>query len=55
MINKDFTIFPAIHLKNGEVVGFTQGDIENSVVFHADPLACAQHWIDQGADTPDRG
>ena len=49
MIYKDFTIFPAIHLKNGEVVGFTQGDIKNSVVFHSDPVACAQHWIDQGA------
>jgi phosphoribosylformimino-5-aminoimidazole carboxamide ribotide isomerase len=49
MKNKDFTIFPAIHLKNGEVVGFNNGDIKNSVVFHTDPLACAQHWIDEGA------
>ena len=45
----NFTIFPAIHLRNGEVVRFTQGDIENPVVFHTDPLACAQQWIDQGA------
>ena len=49
MNNNDFTIFPAIHLRNGEVVRFAQGDINNPVVFHTDPLACAQQWIDQGA------
>ncbi len=45
----DFTIFPAIHLRNGEVVRFTRGDIRNPVVFHTDPIACAQQWMDQGA------
>ncbi|MCP4429989.1 MAG: methyltransferase domain-containing protein, partial [Gammaproteobacteria bacterium] len=50
MKNGDFTIFPAIHLRDGEVVRFTQGDINNPVVFHTDPLACAQQWIDQGAE-----
>ena len=49
MNNNSFTIFPAIHIRNGEVVRFTQGDIQNPVVFHTDPLACAQQWIDQGA------
>jgi phosphoribosylformimino-5-aminoimidazole carboxamide ribotide isomerase len=44
-----FTIFPAIHLRNGEVVRFTKGDIDNPIVFHTDPVACAQQWIDQGA------
>ena len=48
-INK-FIIFPAIHIRNGEVVRFTQGDIENPVVFHSDPVACARQWIEQGAD-----
>ena len=48
-LNK-FTIFPAIHLRNGEVVRFTQGDTQNPVVFHNNPLACAQQWIDQGAE-----
>lgn len=47
-LNK-FTIFPAIHLRNGEVVRFTKGDVDNPIVFHTDPLACAQQWIDQGA------
>ncbi len=45
-----FTIFPAIHLRNGEVVRFTQGDTENPVVFNTDPVACARQWIDQGAE-----
>ena len=48
-LNK-FTIFPAIHLRNGEVVRFTQGDTEHPVVFNTDPVACAQQWIDQGAN-----
>jgi phosphoribosylformimino-5-aminoimidazole carboxamide ribotide isomerase len=45
----EFTIFPAIHLRNGEVVRFTRGDTSNPIVFHTDPIACAQQWIDQGA------
>jgi phosphoribosylformimino-5-aminoimidazole carboxamide ribotide isomerase len=44
-----FTIFPAIHIRNGEVVRFTKGDIDHPIVFHTDPVACAQQWIDQGA------
>lgn len=49
MDKNNFTIFPAIHLRNGEVVRFTQGDINNPVVFHSDPVTCAQQWIDEGA------
>ena len=49
MILDDFTIFPAIHLRNGKVVRFTQGDLEHPIIFHEDPVACAQQWIDQGA------
>lgn len=49
MINNNFTIFPAIHLRNGEVVRFTQGDTSQPIVFHTDPIACARQWIDQGA------
>lgn len=47
---KQFTIYPAIHLRNGEVVRFTQGDIDNPIVFHSDPIACARQWIEQGAE-----
>ena len=48
-LNK-FNIYPAIHLRNGKVVRFTKGDINNPIVFHTDPLACAKHWIEQGAE-----
>ena len=48
-LNK-FTVFPAIHIRNGEVVRFTQGDISQPTVFHSDPIACAQQWIDAGAE-----
>jgi phosphoribosylformimino-5-aminoimidazole carboxamide ribotide isomerase len=48
-LNK-LTIFPAIHLRNGEVVRFTQGDTSQPIVFHTDPIACAQQWIDVGAE-----
>jgi len=47
---KKFTVFPAIHLRSGKVVRFTQGDTDNPIVFHTDPIACAQQWIDQGAE-----
>ena len=47
-LNK-FNVLPAIHIRNGEVVRFSQGDTENPVVFHSDPVACARQWIDQGA------
>ena len=49
MTEKVFNIFPAIHLKEGQVVRFTRGDIDSPVVFHTDPVACAQQWIEQGA------
>ena len=50
MNSNDFTIFPAIHIRNGEVVRFTQGDTHHPTVFHTDPIACAQQWIDAGAE-----
>lgn len=49
MNQNSFTIYPAIHIRSGEVVRFTQGDTEHPVVFHSDPLACARQWIEQGA------
>jgi len=39
-----------LHLRNGEVVRFTRGDIDNPIVFHSDPIACAKQWIEQGAE-----
>lgn len=31
------------------MVRFTKGDISQPTVFHTDPIACAQQWIDEGA------
>ena len=50
MLNNNFTILPAIHLRNGEMVCFTQGDTTSPIVFHTDPIACARQWIEQGAE-----
>jgi phosphoribosylformimino-5-aminoimidazole carboxamide ribotide isomerase len=50
MLLKKFTIFPAIHLRNGEVVNPDRGDANRTQVFHRDPIACAQQWIDAGAE-----
>ena len=44
-----FSIFPAIHLRNGKVVRFEPGDISHPIVFDTDPIACAQRWIGEGA------
>ena len=49
LLNK-FAIFPAIHLRNGEVVRFSRGDTSHPTVFHTDPIACARQWIDEGAE-----
>lgn len=45
----EFVIFPTMHLRNGEVIRFTQGDLNNPTVYSSDPIACAQGWIAQGA------
>ena len=50
MNTKRFTVFPAIHLHDGKVVRFTRGDSDDPVVFHSDPIACAEQWIEQGAE-----
>lgn len=45
----DFTIFPALHLRNGQVVRFTQGDLANPTVYSSDPVSNAKLWIEEGA------
>ena len=44
-----FTIFPAIDLRNGQVVRLRQGDPAAQTVFGDDPAAVARRWADQGA------
>jgi len=42
-------IFPAIDLRNGQVVRLHQGDPAAQTVFGDDPAAVARRWADQGA------
>ncbi len=42
-------IIPAIDLKDGQCVRLKQGRMDESTVFSADPVAMAEHWLDQGA------
>lgn len=42
-------IIPAIDLKDGQCVRLKQGRMEDNTVFSDDPVAMAQHWVEQGA------
>lgn len=42
-------VIPAIDLLGGQCVRLYQGDYSQAQVFGQDPLAMAQHWVDQGA------
>jgi phosphoribosylformimino-5-aminoimidazole carboxamide ribotide isomerase len=43
-------IYPAIDLRGGKVVRLNEGDPDRQITFSDDPIATAQHWIDQGAE-----
>jgi len=45
----DFTIYPAIDLRNGYVVRLQQGDPHRQTIFSRDPSVIACHWLDRGA------
>ncbi len=45
-----FIIYPAIDLRQGQVVRLRQGDPAAQTVFGDDPAAAARRWADQGAD-----
>ncbi len=47
--NPNFTIYPAIDLRNGQVVRLIQGDPERQTTYDHDPLRAAQKWIQTGA------
>ncbi len=42
-------IIPAIDLKDGKCVRLKQGRMEDDTVFSDDPVATAQHWVNEGA------
>jgi phosphoribosylformimino-5-aminoimidazole carboxamide ribotide isomerase len=46
----EFTIFPAIDLRNGKIVRLAQGDPERQTTYGDDPLAQAQKFKAEGAD-----
>ena len=43
-------IYPAIDLRGGSVVRLREGDPQQQVTFHADPLVAARRWLGEGAD-----
>ncbi len=44
-----FTIYPAIDLKNGEVVRLAEGDMDRATVYASDPAKQARAFADAGA------
>jgi phosphoribosylformimino-5-aminoimidazole carboxamide ribotide isomerase len=45
----EFTIFPAIDLRNGKVVRLAQGDPKRETIYAADPSSTALRWQKEGA------
>jgi phosphoribosylformimino-5-aminoimidazole carboxamide ribotide isomerase len=46
----DFKVIPAVDIKDGKCVQLIGGVPENVLVSLDDPVAVAQHWVDEGAD-----
>jgi phosphoribosylformimino-5-aminoimidazole carboxamide ribotide isomerase len=44
-----FTIYPAIDLRDGQVVRLQHGDPDKQMTFGSDPIAIAQQWLAAGA------
>jgi phosphoribosylformimino-5-aminoimidazole carboxamide ribotide isomerase len=44
-----FTLFPAIDLRNGQVVRLRTGDPAQETIYFSDPARTAQIWLSQGA------
>jgi len=47
---REFTIYPAIDLRQGQVVRLWQGDPDKLTVYGDDPLVAAKRWMKAGAD-----
>ena len=50
MIQKYFTLYPAIDIKNGKCVRLLFGDMDKETIYHEDPLDQAMWFVDQGAN-----
>lgn len=46
----DFKVIPAVDIKDGKCVQLIGGVPDNVLISLEDPVAVAQHWIDEGAD-----
>ncbi len=46
---ESFNIFPAIDLRQGQVVRLMEGDPQKQTVYSPDPSETAQHWLNAGA------
>jgi len=44
-----FEVYPAIDLRNGQVVRLAQGDLSRTTVYGADPVEMARRWQSAGA------
>jgi phosphoribosylformimino-5-aminoimidazole carboxamide ribotide isomerase len=44
-----FTIYPAIDLRDGQVVRLQHGDPDKQTTFSSDPVATAEQWLAEGA------
>ena len=49
MKQKEFSLYPAIDIKNGKCVRLLFGDMEKETIYHDNPLDQALWFIDQGA------
>lgn len=45
----NFTVFPAIDLRNGKVVRLKQGDPNRQTTYSDDPASTARRWLEAGA------
>ena len=44
----DFTVYPAIDLRGGQVVRLRQGRADQQKTYSADPLEVARKWVRAG-------
>src|SRR5512141_77845 len=44
-----FIVYPAIDLRNGNVVRLKQGDPAQQTTYSEDPVAIANRWVNEGA------
>ena len=48
-MTQEFTIFPAIDLRQGKVVRLSEGDPSRQTRYSDDPAETARGWLDAGA------